>query len=681
MLRYIALAVSLTLPVAIALAGTFTDENPESREQANPPPRASVVEKGGNTAAAAGSAREEDDEPFESLTATFKIPLSRHPPQQVQIDGDGSCIYVVGDQPARGAEPAWPGAVLKSQLNGRRLAELERLLVKTDWLMAEGGEGRALHTDAGEIKITVKREGKSRTITCLGQRPEPYRSLLWFLQGIAAQEYRLHQLTQGPARERDSACREIRFEIEALTGQWGRALPHYDIDFNRYLAPLAKMIREPAGIPDEQMIAAIKLVTYVGAESEFEAIADLKGNGLREAVAESVADFGGELAIPVLERLAPTSAEALWGLVRLGDISVPTLVKLIEPGTTLKDVTSQQAVRAYLEHWTELPEPVDQRIVTAVREAVARTVKRSGRNHYYEAFLKLVESDPVPPAGLSCRIERSAVSATEPLRFVHGWYVVADGRIVEEHAALAPGPGTKYFDLRFEAAALGNQLHLRTVCRPTQVSAGHFQPADITEEADLGIPEGARLEVVYTAWSPRHPDLIGSLISAVRVSTQYRTLWEGHLIKDRRTLRRIIYVARVAKPDEPLEGLWPPAAPAAPKGEPAPPPPVFTFRGVELNDQLKLTDQAILMDLQMALRNDAIRSQGGTPTGQTRTEVTDKVAPDESGREFFVFRDARLKVEYVEVISRAPGQPLKTFWYGPLEEGRLKKPDPSRGKK
>jgi hypothetical protein len=630
---------------------------------------------------AAASAREEDDEPFESLAATFKIGLSRQPPQQVQIDGDGACIYVVGDQPARGAEPAWPGAVLKSQLNGRKMAELERLLVKTDWLKAEGGEGRALHTDAGEIKITLTREGKSRTITCLGQRPEPYRSLLWYLQGIAAQEYRLHQLTQGPPRERDSACREIRFEIEALTGQWGRALPWYDFDYSRYLAPMAKIVREPAETPYEQVIAAIKLVTYLGADSELDAIAKLQGNMTRDAVAESIADFGGERAVVVLARLAPSNGEALWGLVRLGEIAVPTLVKLIDPGKEHAGDTSERAVRAHIEHWSELPGPVDERVVAAARAALADRVKHDGRKQYYEAFLKLVESDAVPPAGLSCRIERSAVSATEPLRFVHGWYVVADGRIVEEHAAPAPEPGTKYFDLRFEAAAVGNQVHLRTVCRPTQVSAGHFQPADITEEADVGLPEGARLEVVYTAWSPRHPELIGSLISAVRVSTQYRTLWEGHVIKDGRTLRRIIYVARVAKPDEPLEGLWPPGAPAAPKGEPAPPPPVFTFRGVELNDQLKLTDQAILVDLQIALRNDVIRSQGGTPTGQTRTEFTDKVAPDESGREFFVFRDAKLKVEYVEVIARSHGQPLKTFWYGPLEEGRLKKPDPSRGKK
>jgi hypothetical protein len=160
----------------------------------------------------------------------------------------------------------------------------------------------------------------------------------------------------------------------------------------------------------------------------------------------------------------------------------------------------------------------------------------------------------------------------------------------------------------------------------------------------------------------------------VRISTQFRTLWEGHLIKDGKSLKRIVYVARVAGTDEPPEKLWPPTAPAAPKGGPAPPPPVFAFRGVELTDELKLTDIATLTDLAIAGRNDAIKEQGGTPTGTSRTEVADKMAPDEAGREFVVYRDRKLKLEYVQVLVRKPGQPLKVFWYGPLDEGRLKKP-------
>src|SRR5262245_7765394 len=621
-----------------------------------------------------------DDEPgdeaaFDSLTVSFKAPLSRKPPEQIRIDGDGSCLYVIDGQPARGTEPARPGAVQKSQLTGKRMAEFARLLARTDWLQAAGGEGRALHTDAGEVKITLVRDEKSKTITCLGLRPEPYRSLIWFLQGVAEQEFRFYQLTGGAARERDDACRTIRSEIQALTGQWGQSLPFYDIDYSRYVAPLANMIREPKGISDEQLIAAVKLLAYVGADSEFDAIAALKGDGVRDTVADAIADFGGEQALPVLAQLAPSNGEALWGLIRLGDIGVPAMVGLIEPGTTQKDVTSQQAVRAYLEHWTELPEPVDERIVKAVRDAIASAAKRTGRNQYYEAFLKLVESDPVPPAGLSCRIERSAVSAPVPLQFVHGWYVVADGRIVEEHAAPAPEPGTKYFDLRFEGPAIDNQVRLRTICRTTRITAGYFEHADLKDEKNVEIPGGARLEVVYSAWLPRHPELIGSAISTVRVSTQYRTLWEGHLIKDGRTLRRIVYVARVAKPDEPLDGLWPPAAPAAPRGGPAPPPPAFTFRGVELTDEFKLSDFATLNDLAVAGKNNAIKEQGGIPSGKSRTEVADKTGPDDAGREFVVYRDPKLKLEYVQVLVRAPGQPLKVFWYGPLDEGRLKKPD------
>jgi len=620
---------------------------------------------------------DDDKVAFESITVSFRAPLSRKPPERVRIDGDGSCQYVIDELSARGQLPARPGAILESQIDGKRLAALERLLENTDWLKAAGGEGRALHTDAGEVKIALVRDGKTHTITCLGDRPEPYRSLLRFFYGITEQEHRLHQLTGGDDRERDDACRTIRFEIEALMGQSGRALPHYDIDQRRYLVPLASMVRKPKGIPDEQMIAAIKLVTYVGAESEFDAIASLKGDRLRDTVAESLAEFGGERAVAVLARLARSNMEALWGLIRLGEIAVPTLVKLIEPGTTPGDVTSEQAVRAYIEHWNELPGPVDERIVTAARQALGRAF--GGRTEYFKAFLKLAESDPVPPPGLSCRIDGSTVLAVEPLQFVHGWYVVADNQIVEQHPARAPEAGIRHFGLKFDGRAAGQKVHLQTIHRPMRFAAGYSEGADVKDEGDIDVPEGAQLEVVYTVWRKHEQS---NHLSPIRVTNEYRTLWEGHLVKDGRTLRRIMYVARVAKPDEPLQDLWPPAAPAAPRGGPAPPPLVITYRGVTLSDKQRLTDPAVLYDLAIALKNDTILDQGGTPDGESQAEVTVKPHRDDAGREFVVYRDPKLKMEYVQVIIREPGEPLKSLFYGPFEEGRLKKRDRSKeGKK
>ena len=113
---------------------------------------------------------------------------------------------------------------------GRMVAELERLLENTDWLTAPGGEGPAMHTDAGEITITVERKGESRTITCHGRREEPYRSLMWFFEGLAYQENLLYKLGWLPVRERRDACREIRSWVEALAGQSGTMHPRFDLD-------------------------------------------------------------------------------------------------------------------------------------------------------------------------------------------------------------------------------------------------------------------------------------------------------------------------------------------------------------------------------------------------------------------------------------------------------------------
>ncbi|MCP4514414.1 MAG: HEAT repeat domain-containing protein, partial [Delftia sp.] len=49
---------------------------------------------------------------------------------------------------------------------------------------------------------------------------------------------------------------------------------------------------------------------------------------VREQVARALADFGGERAVPVLAEMAAKNDEAIWGLIRLGDIAVPAIPQL-----------------------------------------------------------------------------------------------------------------------------------------------------------------------------------------------------------------------------------------------------------------------------------------------------------------------------------------------------------------
>jgi hypothetical protein len=244
------------------------------------------------------------------------------------------------------------------------------------------------------------------------------------------------------------------------------------------------------------------------------------------------------------------------------------------------------------------------------------------------------------------------------------------------------------FSLVFDAKPEGAKVRIRSGWRSKRPDFIPMTMTEVTEEGEIDLPEGAQLEVVYAGWMSRRRDaeLIGTSISPVRVPTEYRTLWEGHLVKNGQTLKRIVYAARVAPPDEPPETLWPPATPAPRKGDPTPLPPEFTFQGVKLTNERKLSDPRVLHDLQISWRNNAIRSEGGTPTDQNDIEVKFKSKRDEAGREFLLFYDRIAKFWYVQVGVYSP-LPPKLFWYGPYPDDVFKPTDapgaetsPARGK-
>ena len=114
---------------------------------------------------------------FEKMSVVIKAPLAPEPPQHIEISSDGTCLYRIEERPKRGEQERWPGARLLHNVDAKRMEELQGLLENAKWLTAPGGEGPALHTDADEWTLTLLRNGRTRTITCHGSRPEPYTSL------------------------------------------------------------------------------------------------------------------------------------------------------------------------------------------------------------------------------------------------------------------------------------------------------------------------------------------------------------------------------------------------------------------------------------------------------------------------------------------------------------------------
>src|SRR6185295_11729174 len=110
-------------------------------------------------------------------------------------------------------------------------------------------------------------------------------------------------------------------------------------------------------------------------ESEREYLADLasdRDRGVRTAVAVAVGRLGGEKAVPVLRKLVlSTGAEAAWELIKLGEVAVAGIADVIRAGAGEEDMSYEWLIREYIEHWKDVPKPLDPRILDAVRASMA----------------------------------------------------------------------------------------------------------------------------------------------------------------------------------------------------------------------------------------------------------------------------------------------------------------------
>lgn len=588
---------------------------------------------------------------FEKVSVVIKAPLAREMPQSIEISSDGTCLYRIEERPKRGEQERWPEARLLHKMDKKRLRRLQELLEETKWLTAPGGEGPALHTDADKWTITIVRDGQSRTITCRGRRPEPYRSLMWFFRGLARQENLLYRLGWVPDLSvRREACREIQAAMAALRGDWGRIYPLFDLDYGRYEEDFAQVIEEPFGRADWEIRAAIELLAHLRAKPYADNIAHVlrdRDMHVRTAAARAIADLEHHEAIRVLADIVGSTDEAGWSLIRLGEPAVPTIVEIIERGVRPDDVRSMKLVRVYLDHWRELPGPLDERITTAVRKAIARTSDTSWHN-YYEAFLKLAEKEPPLPGELVCRINQGwDVLRSEPVQLIHGWHTVVNGKIVEHGASPTPESGTARFSLlKSHPTIEQGKLKIQTGWLPARPSPGERPSLGVADVRYIGIPPGAELKRVYHAHQKVR---LANYVNPVRITREYTTLWEGWVVKDGQPVERLIYVARIAAQGDPNQTFVPPRKPAPSKGELVKAPPPIDFRGIQLNEASKLSDPAVLHDLSVAWLNDAIKAAGGKPRDVSESTVIYKSRLKEaSGHHFVVFHDSAANVFYVQ---------------------------------
>jgi RNA polymerase sigma factor (sigma-70 family) len=346
------------------------------------------------------AASAEFDEVTVIITHSF---LSNRTRETVQVKADRTCVYEVPGRPARGKTPAWTGARIIHKLPAARLRELNGLLKSTGWLQKAANEKPQLHHDRCEI--TLKRQGKPTRLVLTGES-EPYAKLVTFFRSVAAQEDLIYRLEWVPA-----AMAQARWDLDNLiAAELGEpfAKPLLAIDLARYIPWATRNVRNPFGKSADDVRTAVRLVGLLKLESERDYLADLasdRNGDVRRAVAQAVGRLGGAKAVPVLRKmLRSTGAEAAWELIKLGPVAVPAIAKEIREGRFVEeDLGYEWLIRAYIEHWKEVPKPLDRRVLDAVRASMAVPDVKAHRTLYHAELLKLAagtdrkEKAPGPP--------------------------------------------------------------------------------------------------------------------------------------------------------------------------------------------------------------------------------------------------------------------------------------------
>ncbi|HKD36455.1 MAG TPA: HEAT repeat domain-containing protein [Pirellulales bacterium] len=322
--------------------------------------------------------------------------------EQLQVAANGRCVYRAEPREPRPNVPARSGGVLEHALSADRVERLNRLLKDTKWLTAAGGEGPATHTDAWTTTLTLRREGKTTLIACHGERPEPYASLLRELSGLALQERRVYLHDYVSGAEGTQAWREIGDELAALRGD-PRSTSSLPIDYERYLPIAKRVIHGFYNNSDAELIPAVRLVGQLKTRSELpflHRMANDRSADLRREVAWALGRIHDRESLPVLGDMMLASGtrwDVGFELIKWGDDAVPQIVDLI--GLSTKDTKDyeqntigEDMIRAYLEHWSKLAQPVDPRVVVAVKKSLENAnPEKSIRTTYHREFLKAVE--------------------------------------------------------------------------------------------------------------------------------------------------------------------------------------------------------------------------------------------------------------------------------------------------
>ena len=492
--------------------------------------------------------------------------------RRLTFRADGTCVYTNDGRPALtpDSEP-WAARTYEHTLSDEQKARLRACLARTRWLTHRGFVSQASRTHPTTITITMHFDGETRQVVCQGQQDEPYDRLIWFIHTIAQQERALYLLDEVDERERLSLCRNLAGQIDGLRGESGRAVPVFEVNYQRYVPKFREYVATPDRYLDKdgwQLIAAVKVLAYTRTEAAYADIAALalhENHYVRRAAIAALGDIGRPEYVDHLVKAGESGSAAeysAWALIRMGDVAVPAIAEVLAAN---RGDLAYKLVRQYINHWDELPGPLDERIVAALQAGMPK--RDDPYDAYYGYVLDLVRARPIEPAPMLGRLDGRNLVRCEPSAFVHGWYTLVDGRINRYDAAPTTDVSADRLTLKmFEPRIAGHTLRFTTGWTNPRYIDGRA-PIPVEQTVKLAVPDGSQLERDYVYNRRDMPT--GSYGNIVRLTDAYQLLWQGRVVKDGRDVLTLAYIGKLARPTDAGRPFCPPKRPLTYQDPPA----------------------------------------------------------------------------------------------------------------
>ncbi len=417
------LIVFVVLYLQIGLPSGVCSEN-EAAEKANGPVEPQAVEA----------------RAFDELSVEFRGIWIWWEKARFTVKGDGTVEFSMSKAPNDDAR-----YTAKLRLSPKHLDQLVQLLKETGWLTKPGANEQPGYTDATRIDMELVRGGKTQKAWCHDRNPEPYLPVVRFLKRIHRQEFLLNRAVAAGQEERIFAFRELDQGIRSARGDSVAAPAFSPLDYSRFIPVSMDVIVHPDENHEETIVTALRLLAMLETEKARQQITKLttakqvgrarvspehRAGMIGSAAVEALTTFGGPqvrqyiremakdhvswerrvnealveslLALDrddcagLLKNMVSSTKEAAWGLIRLGPAGVPVMLELLEERDR-RNMGQIYLIRQYIDHWEELPAPIDDRIIGAVRKNLDfRLGSSRDWTQYHKELLQLAGAPGLP---------------------------------------------------------------------------------------------------------------------------------------------------------------------------------------------------------------------------------------------------------------------------------------------